>query len=867
MKSSSRTTTTTRKIHANQLKQLRFYLDILTDGSEHTGQGATFLTIARGSTSTSTSAIAQQNDDRGIADKTILARYALSGLPTLTSRLAADQSFKLSPVRAVLCPLYDISTTAGIPSMLLSLSNHSLTGQLNIIGPQGIGNYSNEIVELILGRYKVHPTVLSCEIPSRHDNPNSADSADSATWQINDCWWKVYEDEFIFVHARIYYCDAETKFHPDELEEGKKKVQQAVYIVTIKGHGQPSRSFGVLPPSMNVHQSVNIFHPLPQDVMQSRTSQNEERVFDFILYNNPAMVIQPNKLLLKATDEIQKLTDYHLVTLPNHDNIDEDILLRASYQSKILNSQMSFAFPMSKGLKSKQTNCNDDSEIAVDKKMTEEKSYFVRYIKLSSCSSVSLECLRFMNRKKQSLTIFSRRDEIIGKVQKISFHHSFISSRGDELKRFYLNQDTSSSHEKEGHIDDNEIDLSDCESEEDDGKQTVDENEIALSDESKEDDVDSENELPHTKRQKRDDMDPDGEIYDIKVNKAVLVVLGTGCASPSALRGSSGYALMLPTTRYCENEKVYKDDLALTALIELGEGALLTLFRHFPGSNQTVTVQTNRSTEVLESLRFVFISHAHLDHYSELPTLILLLSKIRTHDKVCQCYDKRQRNHHNHQQPISLNAAADQCPRCKKCGKILPLLVVAPPKVLHFLDISTNCKHGITKTDNHETVRLYFGVTNRDFDFSPFAQQLREDLFQFEVRQQMTSSNKERRSQLSPQVTYCPFGFFKSIPVEHCPNAYALIIGLRSPGCESSDESFFTLCYSGDTRPSQNIVTACNQLLGVNRSISLLVHEVSFKEMLTYYTCTSKFHWLVHLLRFCAFATFRQPLMTMKGVK
>ena len=802
----------TRKLSEKQLQQLHFFLDIVTDGSEHTGLGATFLTIARGSQ--------QRNNgsppNARIEDKTVLARYAMTGLPTLTSRLAADQAFKLSPVRAVLCPIFDVSTTAGIPSLLFALSNYSLTGKVNIVGPSGIGKYTDEMVSLILGRRKVYPMVLNCEIPSRFDGD---------TGQTNDCWWRVYEDEFVFVHARIYsFPERNTVINDDCVDTGNRSLEddslsKAVYIFTVKGPNKSCRSFAVLPPNIKFHPSIKMFDFLPEDIFDKK---NKRRVLDFVLHIDPYSKCC-NTFTMEVSEEMEKFASRHFAIVPNHEKMDDDLLYRASYQAKILNQEMPFAFPLNKKLKSSNLRKNGNYPKSKANVRVPGKLKSVDITVLRSCSSVSLDFVNY-NSDTESFLAFSRRKEIRGEVKKISSDHSLKCSLTDELKNYYVKDDLCAKMNK--NVDDNEIDLSESESEENPCTEVtpiIDDNEIDLS-ESENDDGETKSEIPPTKRQRLDTIIPDFSEHR-KKNDPVLIVLGTGCASPSPLRGSSGYALMLPTNYYCKRDLAFKHHQALTVLLDCGEGALLTLFRHFPKENDV----SNSDLKMLQSLRFVWISHAHLDHYSELPLLISLMSKLRTIGSICSCYD----GHQNQQLdlPTAKSTNNDESPRCKKCGKIVPLLVIAPPKVLKFLDIATKCKHGIMSTYDNKSVRMFFAVSNRDFDHSPFAAQLRYDLFQYERRRQTPEPNNSPEESISPH-TYCPFVFFKSVPVEHCPNAYALIVGLRIPSCDSpsNDGSTFHLCYSGDTRPSQNIVRACQQLSSQpfgDKHISLLLHEVS----------------------------------------
>jgi ribonuclease BN (tRNA processing enzyme) len=220
-----------------------------------------------------------------------------------------------------------------------------------------------------------------------------------------------------------------------------------------------------------------------------------------------------------------------------------------------------------------------------------------------------------------------------------------------------------------------------------------------------------------------------------------LLILGTGCASPSALRGSSGCALFTP-------QDDDKNSLALTAIIDCGEGTLTNLHRHLPSGLAPLEKQ-------LTQISFIWISHSHLDHYGGLADLILAI-----HDARCAQQKDTKR----------LKTMDDGSP-----------IVIAPVRVLNFLDASLRDKR-----------QLYRGVTHRDFEASPFAQDLRDHV-------------------------NATTGILRSIPVEHCAHAHALILDIQSSG--------FRLCYSGDTRPSNNLIRCAG-----DAGISLLLHEATFDD-------------------------------------
>jgi ribonuclease BN (tRNA processing enzyme) len=81
----------------------------------------------------------------------------------------------------------------------------------------------------------------------------------------------------------------------------------------------------------------------------------------------------------------------------------------------------------------------------------------------------------------------------------------------------------------------------------------------------------------------------------------------------------------------------------------------------------------------------------------------------------------------------------------------------------------------------------------------------------------------------SASSSYRPFISLQSVPVTHCPQAFAIILGIGVP----DDENPFFLVYSGDTRPSQSLVQACQRVLAVGNNgsrIDILIHETTFDD-------------------------------------
>jgi len=372
-----------------------------------------------------------------------------------------------------------------------------------------------------------------------------------------------------------------------------------------------------------------------------------------------------------------------------------------------------------------------------------------------------------------------------------------------------------------------------------------------------------------------------------------LLVLGTGCASPSPLRGSSGYALLLPTMVPRKiNKGCYADDankcdtfgsqsflphLALSAIIECGEGCLTTLTRHLPNCEATVnSMNTSNLNERLKEIRLIWISHAHLDHYGDLPFLIQAIHSAGGRKSSCSCQNDKARNknktlneyHRSEAKSDSVQFSADELfVKLKQeswCTCILPPVVVAPPKVLNFLHVSLNSQNkeyefrkGSKSSCNNDLQylqdksKMFFGITNKDFDHSPHVQYIREYIFDYTLLRKCSTTIKKGQDdvdnialhhRLSPALDhYHPFELLRNIPVLHCPNSYALLLGLNVqsmciPGYNDqplNQPKPFFLCYSGDTRPSSKLVYMCHQIMhrrSRGERISLLIHESTFDD-------------------------------------
>lgn len=228
-----------------------------------------------------------------------------------------------------------------------------------------------------------------------------------------------------------------------------------------------------------------------------------------------------------------------------------------------------------------------------------------------------------------------------------------------------------------------------------------------------------------------------------------LLVLGTGCAAPSPYRGASGYAL-------CLDE--------LTIVFEVGEGFVTQWSRYGAG-------------RALDSIRFIWISHAHWDHYGGIVNLLVSLQRIR----FSQQGDKED--------------AKSKPKRARRLDATIPI-VVAPRKVLQYISQvlvpSFDFFHGIEQ--NHKT----------------------------------QSSWNILRQRLLTDERLGPILLWEDVLVDHsCRDAYGFVLAFRS-----NDGQIRTMCYSGDTRPCQRLADASQRASSRlnERNIDFLIHEATFDE-------------------------------------
>lgn len=304
-----------------------YTLDVLTDGSEYTGDGTLFLSVWKsdiGSGANSpilhTDATTRSTESwhERTATNKLLARYAVTGLGDVLARLAADQRFKLNCVKAVFCS----SSTSlwGLPALHMAVHGAG-AAELSIASTE------SERVERVLSLLESHrknPTVHLCQVPEAPVASN-----DDTTTRSPSTWWKVFEDEFLMVHAQ--------RGRASGVSQNSSSV---VFLYTLlQVGGLTQNSFLILPPRFQPRYLAELKElPVLED-------------------NTPVSLFMG--IALRAQDPVES---YYLpnfpdmswyLTKPSDTEVDPGLLVRAQHQSRLWNSHAGDYFPLRQSLTTK----------------------------------------------------------------------------------------------------------------------------------------------------------------------------------------------------------------------------------------------------------------------------------------------------------------------------------------------------------------------------------------------------------------------------------------------------------------------------------------------------------------------------------
>jgi ribonuclease BN (tRNA processing enzyme) len=209
-------------------------------------------------------------------------------------------------------------------------------------------------------------------------------------------------------------------------------------------------------------------------------------------------------------------------------------------------------------------------------------------------------------------------------------------------------------------------------------------------------------------------------------------------------------------------------------LLDCGEGVAAMFSRYAP------------NIDWVKCIAGIWISHAHLDHYGGLPTLLRVIAARSS---------QRQRQHQRERQDLQPPPPKEQCRET-----VAAPWVMAPAKVLRFLDLLLHCQQGRHRETNQQ---LFFPLMHRR----------------------------------DTSIPRGPWTWFQNIQVHHsCSASYGLLLGWKS---KSPLQQTYYFCLSGDTRPCRNLVQACRHALSRESSTSaaagrkdclFLLHEATFQE-------------------------------------
>jgi len=237
-----------------------------------------------------------------------------------------------------------------------------------------------------------------------------------------------------------------------------------------------------------------------------------------------------------------------------------------------------------------------------------------------------------------------------------------------------------------------------------------------------------------------------------------IVFLGTGSAEPNKYRGSSGILVELP--------KYSADVAASWMLLDCGEGTVGSIKRLY-GNYE--------SMNIIAGLKMVWVSHHHADHMlgvrmlldehyhiTQKPLTVVGPTLLREWLEVCGMY--RKKYHFVHSRDLFVGPF----------GRLPP----PPPP-------PPNQQHNISKAQTHQA----------------------------NCPNLLSTSFKTMESDM---VRLTGLSRFEAVPVEHCRDAAALVVG-SSTG--------WSLAYSGDCRPSIAFSRAAQRC-------RLMIHEATFDDNL-----------------------------------
>ena len=798
--------TTPHRSQCTQTSSSAYYeytLDVVSNGSEAT-EPTIFLSVLKRSSSSTTAKLLEPSQ---LSECTVVGRYAVLGLGDMTARLVADQKFSWASTKAVFCHnnhrhgSYSFSSSPsccccnhvglngggywGFPSLLLELNRSGASTITLVAGNEDDASIIEEWMDVF--RKLPHPRLDVTAVPFT-----------KSTEKL--CWWKMYEDDHILVHATCH-----------------GRLEHLVYLVTCRQDRTVANYTVVILPC-----------PHARTPFLDAWKVHENRV----ILDEQSLAIHAILTVGKDVDDIGFHSEVqcsfpgaHVFFCTPQDH-DEGILMRAT---SIVKSWQQ-CLPQNIVWHERSMPTNQVSQVGLH---------------LDSCTSIQLlrETPQVLDRKTRILERQSH--QAIPNLEDVQSLRDFFERSVRQHETSYINgynirvtSRLGSEDQKE--TDENEIDIDECDDTNDPlpsdptWNDQPGENANVINNNNNDDDDDDDKATSSHMNQTIATESSECSVGNTRNQPTMvhatdqdcpyLLVLGTGCSAPSPVRGSSGYGLLMTQvfeTMYnvasCDEPR---EAILLTAIVECGEGVLSMLQRHLPSIDNTYT-NSESLYHHLRHVKFIWVSHAHWDHYGGLAAVL---------SAICEARIRYLRQKQSEQ------------PRDKKRQKRdfseAAVLIVAPKQVLKHLAIALRCNADIRTFKSMTGSQLYQGFTHEEnLRWWPWLANIPI------VRLRDSGS----RSTDSSSTAYRPFAFWANIRVEHCSDAFGFVMGLRLPNMKyfgdycgasvnysgaSPNCTLITFAYSGDTRPCLRFVDQCRLDCSAfsNGALHFLLHEASFDD-------------------------------------
>ena len=470
-----------------------YMLDVLTNGSEGTGHGSLFLTVLK-----QQSSVRDDGATDHLDNDHVVARYALSGVGDLTSRLASDQKYSLAKTRAIFGCTERLAGADywGLPGVLFALQvagAAELTIVTAITTDDTTDRLSN-LVDLLHGHCR-YPQVTSCHVPTNH-NPSSK----------NPTWWKVYQDDYLLVHAQRV------------VAYGVTYLYTLLHADTNAYNSTSMESLLLLPPTL--HPSTPIVRDLIHSAQQVIVLDDCHHPAPVHAKIMAGIALQVTVRHAKTPTAPSSFPWFGTTSSTSSNPLDDPYLLqRARRQAQAWHNLYPRHFPWV------QTRNDNDTAAVFDKKTPDDNLYrplqtgtSVRFIPVHEEKSTN-------TRRTFSLEEYNRLDLLIRNTNN---NHNIKQEERATWPRPFVQS-----------LDEQERDLLSLKNTND----TVDDdNEIFLSDEEEEEEAEEVLANDNPQKSLSASVPPTNQRPLID-----LICLGTGCASPSPYRGASGYVVTMAT--------------------------------------------------------------------------------------------------------------------------------------------------------------------------------------------------------------------------------------------------------------------------------------------------------------------------------